>query len=185
MRADDTPAQRQRRDNPGRRPVSEELGKFSGPAHTGAPHQSPYPQSRLAPAIELVDLAREISRADRQLAQRAGGQLQLIVEQIKALQAQARRILEDTRRDQDLHRVPCNFQRRPGQTYYLYEAAQGRRYFSLLSPGDWRGRPPHMFIGAYILQNDLSWIPAGAKPVDDDVQTGVRQLLESGLAPRE
>ena len=53
--------------------------------HQGPDHSAPYPVSRLAPAIELVDLAKEIAQADNMLTQIAHGKLGVIAEQIKVL----------------------------------------------------------------------------------------------------
>lgn len=122
-------------------------------------HASPYPVSRLAPQFDLVDVAREIQEADRILNLRASAKLQIIAEQIKSLQAQARVILDEIQRDQSLHRAECHFVRRPNQVYYLYRRPQGSLYFSLLSVRDWHQRPPHEFIGAYRLEADMSWTP--------------------------
>ena len=62
--------------------------------HRGADRSSPYPVSRLAPSFDLIDLATEIDQADKMVGSRLGGQLQVIAEQVRSLQAQARRILE-------------------------------------------------------------------------------------------
>ena len=38
-------------------------------------------------------------------------------------------------------------------------ADNGERYFSMLSPEDWRGAPPHRFEGSYALEADMRWTP--------------------------
>ena len=134
--------------------------KHRGDKHEGPARTSPYPVSRLAPAHDLVDVAREIERADRTLGAVVGGKLELIARQIRALQEEARAILEDTRRDLDLHRAKCAFVKRIGATYHLYEREGGGLYFSMLSPDDWGGAPPHAFVGSYRLEPDQSWTPA-------------------------
>jgi hypothetical protein len=122
---------------------------------------SPFPLSRLAPPFSLVDTAREIEAADATLGVRLGGQLDLIADQIRELQARARGLLEAARRDQELHRARCNFQRRAGATYHLYRDAQGERYWSMLSPDEWGGHPPHAFEGSYRLGLDMAWTSLG------------------------
>jgi len=47
---------------------------------------------------------------------------------------QAQHILEDARRDAQLHHAACNFQKVPGHTYHLYERQNGTTYFSMLEP---------------------------------------------------
>lgn len=122
-------------------------------------YTSPYPVSRLAPAFSLVDLAQEIEQADEMLANKAGSQLKLIADQVKLLQQQAQTILQQTARDQQLHRARCNFQKKPGQVYHLYQNSQSESLLSLLSPADWHGNPPNRFIGSFRLESDRSWTP--------------------------
>lgn len=163
--------------------MTDDHEKFSGPAHKGADRSAPYPVSRLAPAIELVDLAKQIGKADQMLNVSANSKLKVIVEQIRALQEEARTVLEDTRRDQELHRAQCNFKRIPGRTYHLYAKPDGARYFSMLSPDDWRGSPPHEYLGAYRLENDMSWTPADRDQPGDDLDNVVERLLTQELLP--
>lgn len=132
--------------------------------HKGPDHAAPYPVSRLAPPIQLVDLAREIEKADQMIATQVSSKLKVISEQIRQLQDQAREVLQKAGFDQDLHRVRCNFKRVPGKKYHLYARENGSRYFSMLSPDDWLGDPPDTYIGTFRLETDLSWTPAGQEP---------------------
>jgi len=145
--------------------------------HRGGDRTSPYPVSRLAPGVQLVDLAHEIAQADTLLNTRVSAKLQVIAEQIRSLQRAARAALEEAQRDQDLHRAECQFQRRPGGVYHLYRRSDGRRYFSLLSPTEWSGRPPHTFEGSYRLENDMSWTPLAETDRPDDSRELVQRLL--------
>lgn len=43
-------------------------------------------------------------------------------------------VLEDAKRDADLHHAACNVVKKPGNMYYLYMRESGQRYFSILSP---------------------------------------------------
>ena len=147
--------------------------------HQGADHSAPYPVSRMAPAFELVNLAEEISQADTTLAAHASGKLRLIANQIKALQDEARQVLEQTQRDQLLHRAQCNFKRQPGKTYHLYQKPNGTSYFSMLAPEEWGGTPPHTFLGSYQLDLDMSWTPVEElAEKDNETEKIVRQLLK-------
>jgi len=160
--------------------VDDELKRYDGKAlHRGPDHAAPYPVSRLAPAIELVDLAREIAQADTMVNSRVSAKLKVIADQVRSLQAQAREALEQASRDQALHHAQCNFQRRPGHIYHLYCRTDGSRYFSMLAPADWRGGAPHSFEGSYRLEADMSWTPLdGEGPAaDDDSRELVARLL--------
>jgi len=155
--------------------------KYSGELHQGSDRSAPYPVSRLAPAFELVDLARQISEADTILNTRVSSKLKVIADQIRHLQDEAREILEQTQQDQQLHQADCNFQRQPGRIYHLYRKPTGRNYFSMLSPADWNDNPPHQFLGSYRLEADMSWTDI-ADPGDndgpDDSLEMVKRLLE-------
>jgi len=50
------------------------------------------------------------------------------------LQAQAMDILKESGLNQELHSAACNFTKKPGQIYHLYQRASGQNYFSMLSP---------------------------------------------------
>ena len=162
--------------------MSRKTVKHNGPNHQGADSTSPYPVSRLAPQVELVDLARQISEADAMVNNRVSAKLRVIADQIRALQTEARSVLEEARQDQDLHHAQCQFKRIPGKLYHLYKKLDGTCYFSMLSPDDWHGRSPHSYVNSYRLENDLSWTPL-EKLDDDDNSTDLvkRLLLETGL----
>jgi len=155
--------------------------KYSGKGmtHQGPDRTSPYPVSRLAPAITLVDLAREIEQAEKIVNVRVSSKLKVVADQIRALQAEARNILEEAKNDQDLHHVQCSFKKIPGRTYHLYQKADGGRYFSMLSPDDWKGKSPHRFLGSFFLEADLSWRPSGEEQGEDAADALVQQLLDA------
>jgi len=126
-------------------------------AREPAEHASPYPVSRLAPPVTLVDLAKEIEAAERLVDTRLNAGLRVIAEQIESLREQARELLLIARNDQELHRATCGFRKIPGQVYSLYRRPSGESYFSRLSPNDWSGSPPNEFLGSYRLEGDFSW----------------------------
>ena len=160
--------------------------KYKGAKHNGDDRSSPYPVSRLAPAIELVELAREIAEADRFLNVRVTAKLKVIADQIRALQNEARSILDEARQNQELNHALCSFQRRPGNIYHLYKKKNGTTYFSMLSPEDWKSKPPHEYTGSYRLENDMSWTnmaDGGSK--DNRNRFLVEHLLSAGDAEGE
>lgn len=142
-----------------------------------------YPTSRLAPRFDLVDVAAEIQRADASIAGVASAQLDVIVDQVRALQARARTILEEAALSVRLHRARCNFKKVPGRVYHLYRRGEGddALYFSMLSPDDWSGSPPHAYEGAYRLEADLSFAPAERPRRDNpEVRAALDHLLQPG-----
>jgi hypothetical protein len=124
-------------------------------------HSLPYPASRLSAPIELVDLAKEIEQADQVIGMVAGAKLQVIRDQMRALQEQARKVLEEAQIAMQLHRARCQFKKVPGHVYHLYRDGHGGLYFSMLSPEEWRGNPPHAFEGSYRVEADMSFTPVG------------------------
>ncbi len=162
------------------RPMSDEHTRYSGPNHQGPSNTSPYPLSRMAPAFDLVDGAREIQRADAVIGTVTSEKLGMIAEQIRALQDQAREVLARAQRDAELHRAECRFQKVPGQVYHLYRDESydpPRHYFSMLSPEDWRGSPPHPYAGSYRLENDASFSSVEEMAARDARATAARGLL--------
>lgn len=153
------------------------------PRQRPAPHASPYPVSRLSAPISLVDTAREIERADQMIQATASAQLQVIADQIRSLQEQAAQVLDQAHKDAALHRARCNFTRVVGKVYHLYEASDGELFFSMLSPEDWNGAPPHPHRGSYRLEADQSWTDANDLEAIDAQRAQMRQLVSKRLLP--
>ncbi len=165
------------------RTMSDHPRRHDGPNYAGPARSSPYGLSRLAPAIDLVDVAREIQRADAIVGTVTADKLGRIADQIRALQAEAQAVLEAARRDAALHRATCHFQKVAGQTYHLYrkgDEVAGELQWSILSPDDWHGRPPHAFVGSYRLEADASFTPAEEAAARDARLGGARRLLGGG-----
>lgn len=151
-----------------------------GLLHPGDARSSPYPVSRLAPVFDTGELAAEVAKAEQMLSARTGAKLRVIADQIESLQREARKILADAREEQALTHARCAFKRIPGRLYHLYRKPDGQAFFSMLSPQDWGGRPPHAFLGSYRLEADYSWTPAQRLADRDDTGELVEQLLRIG-----
>jgi hypothetical protein len=137
--------------------VGDSEEKYSGDNFRGADHASPYPVSRLGAPVSLVDMARVIESASAKIALRTNAQLEVIVEQMKALQARAREIVEQASRDVDLIHAGCRFHRVAGRVYHLYERPDGHRFFSMLGPEGYGGAGPAGFVASYRNEHDESW----------------------------
>ncbi|EXJ14417.1 DUF2452 domain-containing protein [Imhoffiella purpurea] len=149
--------------------------------HRGDAHASPYPVSRLAPSFDTGELSAEVAKAESMLSARTGAKLRVIADQIALLQQEARKVLDEARDEQVLNRAECAFKRIPGKTYHLYRRASGKSFFSMLSPDEWGGAPPHAFLGSYRLETDYSWTPAEQEERTGDTGDLVDQLLRIGL----
>ncbi|XP_037005280.1 uncharacterized protein C1orf50 homolog [Artibeus jamaicensis] len=143
---------------------------------------SPYHTHRAGDPLDLVALAEQVQKADEFVRANATNKLTVIAEQIQHLQEQARKVLEDARRDADLHHAACNIVKRPGNIYYLYKRESGQQYFSIISPKEWGTSCPHDFLGAYKLQHDLSWTPYEDIEKQDAKISIVDKLLRQPVA---
>ncbi|XP_018614083.1 uncharacterized protein C1orf50 homolog [Scleropages formosus] len=120
---------------------------------------STYQTHRAGDPMDLVMLAQQVQKGDEFVRANACNKLTVIADQIRYLQEQARKVLEDAKNDADLHHAACNVVKKPGNIYYLYLRESGQRYFSILSPKEWGSSCPHKFLGGYKLQYDMSWTP--------------------------
>lgn len=143
---------------------------------------SPYHTHRVGDPLDLVALAEQVQKADEFIRANATNKLTVIAEQIQHLQEQARKVLEDARRDADLHHVACNMVKKPGNIYYLYQRESGQKYFSIISPQEWGAGCPHDFLGAYKLQHDMSWTPYEDVEKQDAKISMMDKLLSQPMA---
>lgn len=149
--------------------------KYSGGNVAGPDHASPYPVSRLGAPVSLVDTAKQIEAASSTVAMRTNAQLEVIVEQIRALQEQARAIVERASRDIDLIHAECRFRRVPGRIYHLYEKPGGHRYFSMVAPDEFGYTQPG-FVASYRFEHDESWTPVDEMAARDERRARNRQF---------
>lgn len=133
----------------------------SSSAPSGLELVSSYHTTRVGDPMDLVALAAQVQKGDDFIKANACNKLTVIADQIRYLQEQARKVLEEAKRDADLHHAACNIVKKPGNMYYLYERPSGQKYFSIISPKEWGPSCPHVFIGAFKLQHDMSWTPVG------------------------
>lgn len=131
----------------------------SSSAPSGLELVSSYQTNRVGDPMNLVALAEQVQKGDEFVKANACNKLTVIADQIRYLQEQARKALEEAKRDSELHHAACNIVKKPGNIYYLYQRPSGQKYFSILSPMEWGPSSPHPFLGAFKLQHDMSWTP--------------------------
>lgn len=155
--------------------------KYSGKNVRLGAHASPYPVSRLGAPVSLVDTAKAIEQASETVALRTNAQLEVIVEQMQALQEKAREIMQSAAEDLDLARAECRFQRVPGRVYHLYEREGGKRYFSMLAPDEYRRGAPDKFVASYRYEHGESWTRADCIEAEDQRRAEVRSFATTRL----
>ncbi|CAG5128423.1 unnamed protein product [Candidula unifasciata] len=135
--------------------------------------------NKISEATDLVELAQAIQKADEFTKANVGSKLTVIAEQMQFLQNQARKILEDARRDAAMHHAACNLVKKAGTIYYLYQRESGQNYLSLLSPHEWGVSCPHEFLGGYRLEYDQSWTPIPDLAKKDQANALIDKIFNS------
>ncbi|XP_067646547.1 uncharacterized protein C1orf50 homolog isoform X2 [Eurosta solidaginis] len=132
---------------------------------------------------DIISLAAQIQNADKQLKSGTCQKLCVILDQIKMLQAQAMQILKESEESQALHNAACNFTKKPGHIYHLYQRLSGQTYFSMLSPEEWNGIADQKYLGSYRLEYDLSWTPLDKiEEIDEKMNWAEKCLATTSLA---
>lgn len=129
---------------------------------------------------DLVELARQIQTADIQIKNTACSKLSVIAEQVKFLQQQAQKILEEAANSKELHcDAACNFKKVPGKIYHLYQRESGQRYFSMLSPQEWGTGLKDTYLDSYRLEFDMSWTPVDKIQEQEGTKRWANELLSN------
>jgi hypothetical protein len=124
--------------------------------------------------FDLVELAAQVQNADQFTRAVAGSKLTVIAEQVRFLQEQARKVLEEARLSNLIHKTACNFKKVPGKTYYIYKQRKNPEdeMLSMISPQEWGPGGPE-FVAGYRLEYDMSWTPLS----DCDRKSNEMQLI--------
>lgn len=111
-------------------------------------------------AGDLEKLIETLNQSETHVKNTAFNKLQVIGEQIKFLQKQAHEILSSATKDSELHKVPCNFVKVPGQIYHLYERKTGEQFWSMVSPSEFGRENKNEHLGSYRMEVDRSFTRA-------------------------
>jgi len=110
--------------------------------------------------FDLVELAAQVQKADQFTRAVAGSKLTVIAEQVRFLQEQAKKVLEEARLSALIHKTACNFKKVPGKKYYVYKQRKNPEdeMISMISPEEWGPGGPE-YVAGYRLEFDMSWTP--------------------------
>lgn len=111
-------------------------------------------------AGDLEKLVETLQKSEEHVKNTAFNKLQVIGEQIKFLQKQAHDILSAASQDSELHKVPCNFVKVPGQIYHLYRRPDGSRLWSMISPEEFGSSNKNEHLGSFRMEVDRSFTRA-------------------------
>lgn len=129
---------------------------------------------------DLVALAIQVQKADECTRSVAGSKLGVIAEQIKFLQEQALRVMQEAKVNADLNHAACNMVKKPGNIYHLYQRDSGQKYLSIISPTEWGPDCPHDYISSHRLEYDMSWTPMEKLLARDEEEAMVSKILRAG-----
>jgi len=131
--------------------------------------------------FDLVELAEQVQKADQFTRATASSKLTVIAEQVRFLQEQARKVLEDARLNALLHETSCNFKKVPGKTYYVYKQRKNPdlEFISMISPQEWGPSGPE-FEAAYRLENDMSWTQEKDMDRRENELQLINKILDAG-----
>jgi len=141
-------------------------------------HQS----NRMGDPNDLVELAQVVQKGNEFIRANATNKLTVIAEQIRFLQEQAHKALEEAKKDADLHHAACNIVKKPGTVYHMYQRESGQKYLSILSPQEWGASCPHDYIGSWRLEYDMSWTPLADVQKKSEQLALMDKVLNSQLA---
>ena len=98
----------------------------------------------------------------------AYAKLKMLANQIKALEDEARTIINETIEIDNLNNVKCSFKKYPGNYYHLYEniihdlninIENNNTFLSILSPEEWNyDTNKYKYLASYFYDYDLTFI---------------------------
>ena len=82
--------------------------------------------------------------------------LKTLFKQLEFIKNEINEIVNESIETDALNNVKCNFKKKPGNTYYLYnKKSQDTLFFSILSPNEWQNMD-NIFVGKYFYDYDLT-----------------------------
>lgn len=81
--------------------------------------------------------------------------LKQLAKQMEMIKREAYQVINEANEQQELHSVKCSVKKVSGKHYYLYGKANGKRYFSIISPSEWNHADT--FLGKYYYDYDKSF----------------------------
>ncbi len=108
--------------------------------------------------IKPTDGNKIRSNAVSAMVQQTNAQMEQIYEQARVLAEQANKIRRRVEISEKIYTAQLAFQPKIGETYYLYEKAEGKEIVSKVSPRQWGAFMPFKsFVAAVRLLPDHTW----------------------------
>ena len=124
---------------------------------TDSPGLLPYAHHVGSAIIKPIDKGRTKGLAMSAMYEQTGVQLNQLKNQIELLISQAQSIHDRISVSESIYTAEIGFKPNIGQTCYLYERTNGQRVLSLVSPAEWRKKPPYTYVATVRLLSDHTW----------------------------
>lgn len=82
--------------------------------------------------------------------------LKVLFKQMENIKNEINEIVNESIQTDALNEIKCNFKKKPGNTYYLYQKPNGTLFFSILSPEEW-GENKNIYKESYYYDYDLTF----------------------------
>ena len=82
--------------------------------------------------------------------------LKVLFKQMENIKNEINEIVNESKQTDVLNEIKCNFKKKPGNTYYLYQKPGGTLFFSILSPEEW-GENKNIYKESYYYDYDLTF----------------------------
>lgn len=108
--------------------------------------------------IKPEDMGRIRGQAMIAMREQTSRQMSQLYEQMKVLVNQANEIKKRVEISEKIYAAQTGFEPVIGQSYYVYEKAEGAHVLSLISPGEWGNKLPYkQHIATVKLLADHTW----------------------------
>lgn len=126
---------------------------------TENPHTLPYAHTVGSAVIKPIDKKGMVGSSLAAVEEQAEMQLNQVREQLETLLKRAKEIKDRVAFSQQVYEADINFVPVVGETYHMYEKADGTYIMSLIAPWEWKKIPYKSFTGSVQLLADRTWYP--------------------------
>lgn len=117
-----------------------------------------FPHSVGGAMVKPEDQGKVMGRAMTAMKEQTERQLQQLYDQMQVLVKQANNIKSRVHVSERIYLSQMNFEPIIGQTYFLYENAEGENVLSMISPQEWGKKLPYRsFVAKVKLLADHTW----------------------------
>jgi hypothetical protein len=117
----------------------------------------PYAHTVGSAIIRPIDKGRVKGLAMSAMYEQTNRQLDQIRKQVELLMEQAKSIHDRVEISERIYQADMNFRPVYGQTYYVYQRADGKDLLSMVAPDEWGAKMPYSYVATVRLLGDSTW----------------------------